>query len=209
MRPLPFPAVQLITGAWTDPTDLEARVSAALRGGVRWLQLRAPGRPAREVHEAALLLAPLLREAGAMFVVNDRADIALAARADGVHLPEAGMSPADARRLLGPDAWVARSVHSIAAIEATAPGTVDAFQFGPVFDTASKRKFGSPQGLDALARAADAARTAGTAPVIAVGGVTRSNEADCRRCGAGAVAVIGAIWNAGDVEAAAREWTGG
>ncbi|MFN2375913.1 MAG: thiamine phosphate synthase [Candidatus Binatia bacterium] len=208
MRALPSPSVQLITGAWTDLADLEARVSAALRGGIRWLQLRSPGRPARELHDAALHLAPLLHEAGALFVMNDRVDVALAARADGVHLPEAGMSPSDARRLLGPDAWVARSVHSLAAIEATAPHTVDAFQFGPVFDTASKREFGAPQGLEALACAAEAAR-AGATPVIAVGGVTRRNETDCRRCGARAVAVIGAIWNAGDIEAAAREWTGG
>lgn len=209
MRALPSPAVQLITGDWSDLGDLEARVSAALRGGIRWLQLRSPGRPARELHEAALLLAPLLRAAGAMFVVNDRVDIALATGADGVHLPEAGMSPADARRLLGPDAWVARSVHSIAAIEATPANTVDAFQFGPVFDTASKRAFGAPQGLDALARAAEIARKAAAVPIVAVGGITRSNEADCRRRGAGAVAVIGAIWSADDVEAAAREWTGG
>jgi thiamine-phosphate pyrophosphorylase len=201
-RPLPDPPLQLITGAWRDLADLEARVAAALRGGIRWVQLRAKERPACELYEAACRLAPLLREAGGLFVVNDRVDVALAARADGVHLPENGMSAADARALLGDGAWIARSVHSIEAVRADE--SLDAVQLGPVYETASKRAFGAPLGIDRLALAAK--RTGhGMPPVIAVGGITAGRIGHCLSASASAVSIISAIWDATDVEAAARE----
>jgi thiamine-phosphate pyrophosphorylase len=205
MRCLPSPPVQLITGPWRDAADLRARVEAALRGGIRWVQLRANRRSGRELYDAAMLLAPMLREAGAMFVVNDRVDVALAVGADGVHLPEAGMAAADARRLLGADAWIARSVHSVDAIAASSPGDVDAFQFGPVFETASKREFGEPQGLGRLGEAATAAH-ARRARLLAVGGLTAERAAACLGAGANAASVIGAIWDAAEVEASARRF---
>src|SRR5688572_26190970 len=128
-RTLPDPPLQLITGTWRDAADLEARVAAALRAGIRWIQLRAKQRPAREVYEAACRLAPLVDDAGGLFVVNDRIDVAIAAGAGGVHLPEVGMSASGARALLGPDAWIARSVHS--ADGARADEALDAVQLGP------------------------------------------------------------------------------
>lgn len=207
MRPLPFPPVQLITGPWKDPHDLRARVDAALRGGIRWVQLRARERGARDLHDAAGAIAPLLRDAGALLVVNDRIDVALACGADGVHLGEAGMSARDARRLLGAGAWIGRSVHSVDAIQAMRGDDTDAVQFGPVFDTASKREFGEPQGLGRLARAALASGSGCGAALIAVGGISASRVRMCRDAGAGAVAVIGAIWDAEDVERAARCFT--
>lgn len=201
MHALPAPAVQLITGAWSDRDDLARRVEAALRGGIRWIQLRAKDRPARELHDAAARIAPLVRACRGRFVVNDRVDVAIAVGADGVHLPERGMPTTAARRLLGDTAWIARSVHSIDAVHAIQDEALDALQFGPIFDTPSKRAFGEPQGLERLARAAHAAtRTA----VIAVGGVTADRARECRTAGAAAVSVIGAIWDAGDVESAAR-----
>lgn len=205
---MPQPPVQLITGPWRDHADLRSRIDAALQGGIRWVQLRAKDRSARELHDAALMLAPMLREAGALFVVNDRVDVALAAGVDGVHLPEDGMCPLDARRLLGNEAWVARSVHSVAAIGRAASEGIDAVQFGPVFETASKRAFGAPQGLAALQHAAEEARRAGVA-LVAVGGIDRVRAATCFKAGADAVATIGALWEAADIEAAAREWTAG
>lgn len=204
-RPLPLPAVQLITGPWRDLEDLRRRVEAALAGGIRWLQLRSKERSARDLLDAALVLGPILREAGALFVVNDRVDIARIAGADGVHLPEHGMSPREARRLLGEDAWLARSLHSADALGVSDRRDLDAVQFGPVYDTASKRRFGAPQGVEALSRFVE--ETAGdTMPVIAVGGITTEGAAACRRAGAAAVSVIGAIWEADDVEAAARRF---
>jgi len=209
MRAVPSPPVQLITGVWRDAGDLRARVRAALGGGIRWVQLRAKERSARELHEAACTIAPMLREAGGLFVVNDRVDVALAAGADGVHLPEHGMSASDARRLLGDAAWIARSVHSVDAIREAPGGELDAIQFGPVFATASKREFGPAQGLDELVRAVRASREGCGAALVAVGGLTAERAALCRDAGAAAVSVIGAIWDADDVEAAARAFVAG
>lgn len=210
MRRLPSPPVQLITGPWRDAADLRARVEAALRGGIRWVQLRAKERSARELFDAASLLAPLCREAGALLVVNDRADVALAVGAGGVHLPENGMATADARRLLGEEAWIARSVHSVDGVRAAAASGVNAVQFGPVFDTASKREFGAPQGLEKLRDAATVAIAtpgSGSIALLAVGGLDAARARQCLAAGAAGVSVIGAIWEAADVEAAAREWT--
>lgn len=201
---LPSPPVQLVTGPWRDTDDLVARVGAALEGGLRWVQLRALDRGAGELYEAAMALRSLTRDAGAMLIVNARVDIAIAAGADGVHLPEAGLAPAVARTLLGEGAWIARSVHSVAAIRAMAPGEVDAVQFGPVYDTPSKRGFGAPQGLELLAAAAEAVHGTAATRLIAIGGVNAGRLPACRAAGADAVSVIGAIWEAADVRAAAR-----
>ncbi len=207
MPSLPDPPVQLITGPWTDLEDLRSRVAAALSGGIRWVQLRAKARPATELYAAAMVVAPMLRESGGLFVVNDRVDIALASGADGVHLPEDGMPVADARRLLGERAWIARSVHSDDAIRAMTGAPPSAVQYGPVFETASKRVYGQPKGTRELSAASDVAHGLGI-PLIAVGGITASLAHDCREHGADAVAVIGAIWNSDDIAAAARDFLG-
>jgi thiamine-phosphate pyrophosphorylase len=202
-RPLPNPPVQLITGAWSDVADLRSRVEAALRGGIRWVQLRAKTRPAREICDAAMLLSPMLREAGCLLVINDRVDVAIATRAGGVHLPEDGMPATNARRLLGESAWIARSLHSIGSIRRLRDQDLDAVQFGPIFDTASKREFGPAKGLEDLARAAEMIRN-GTEHLVAVGGICGDRAAACREAGADAVSVIAAIWDSEDVEDAAR-----
>ena len=201
---LPNPPVQLITGAWTDAADLCRRVDAALRGGIRWVQLRAKARPAREIHESAMLLAPMLKEAGALLVINDRVDVAIACAAGGVHLPEDGMAAADARRLLGDSAWIARSVHSADSARIARDQDLDALQLGPVFETPSKHAFGPARGLEDLARAADAIREI-PMRLVAVGGISGERAAACRHAGADAVSVIGAIWDSRHVEDAARE----
>jgi thiamine-phosphate pyrophosphorylase len=124
--------------------------------------------------------------------VNDRADVARAAGADGVHLPEDGLPVGDARALVGPDALVGRSVHGPAAIASSAGA--DFVVFGPVFETASKRRFGPPQGLARLEEAC----AASSVPVLAIGGVTPERIADVLACGAAGVAVQGAILRAAD-----------
>jgi thiamine-phosphate pyrophosphorylase len=200
-RTLPDPPLQLITGTWIDLADLESRVAAALRGGIRWVQLRAKERPACELYEAACLLAPLVHDAGGLFVVNDRVDVAIAAGAGGVHLPENGLSATDARALLGDGAWIARSVHSVDAVQPDE--SLDAFQLGPIYETASKRAFGTPLGLERLRHAALISR--GASPrLLAVGGITAVRICECMEAGAAAVSIIGAIWNASALETAAR-----
>jgi thiamine-phosphate pyrophosphorylase len=131
--------------------------------------------------------------------VNDRADVAVAAGADGVHLPSAGIPPAEARRLLGPGRLVGVSCHSAADVRRAAEGGADFATFGPVFETPSKRAFGPPPGLPALADAA-----ALGLPLVGLGGIDPANAASVRRAGACGVAAIRAWLSAPDPAAAVR-----
>jgi thiamine-phosphate pyrophosphorylase len=139
-------------------------------------------------------LLALVREAlatGARVLVNDRVDVALAAGAHGVHLPERGLALADARALLPPSALVGASRHDLAGVVAAAAAGADLIQLGPIWPSPGK---GAPLGLDALRAARDA--IAGCAQLVAVGGIdseTRAREA--LAAGADAVAAIRWAWD--------------
>lgn len=188
-----LPSVHLITDR-AVALDLPARVAAALRGA-------PPGEVAVHLREkdlggAALLslaraLLPACRARGALLLVNDRIDVALAAGADGVHLPAAGVAPAEARRLLGPAAVVGVSCHAAAEVAAALAGGATFATFSPIWDTPSKRAYGPPVGLAALAAAARQGL-----PLVALGGVEPANAAEAFRAGAAGVAAIRA-WLAG------------
>lgn len=188
----------------TDRTRTAGRpllqvVEAALQGGVDAVQLREKDISTAELCDLASRLRELTRRYGARLLVNDRIDVALAVGADGVHLPVDSFAPGDARRLLGPQALIGVSTHSLEQAEAAAAGGVDFVVFGPVFETPSKREFGPPVGLPALARVS--ANTA--APVFAIGGITAERVESVRGSGARGVAVISAILEADDPRAAA------
>jgi thiamine-phosphate pyrophosphorylase len=147
---------------------------------------------ARSLHD-------LTRRYGARLLINDRIDVALAVGADGIHLPADSFTPADARRLLGADAVIGASTHSVEQAHAAVAGGADFIVFGPLFDTPSKRAFGAPLGLEALAQV-----TVVGAPVFAIGGLTADRVASVRQRGAHGVAVVAAILEADDPCAAAR-----
>jgi thiamine-phosphate pyrophosphorylase len=177
-------------------------IEAALAGGVDAVQLREKNLPARDLLALALRLGSLCRRYGARLLINDRIDVALAAGADGVHLPGNSFQLADARHLLGPSALIGVSTHSLTEARAAAEGGADFIVFGPVFDTPSKRSFGLPPvGLDALAEA-----TRGVSlPVFAIGGVSVDGlDAVCER-GVHGIAAIAALLQAEDPRAAAEQ----
>jgi len=200
-----LPRLSLITGDFTDPADLALRARLALQGGVRWIQLRARQLAARDLYDGAVILRSLTRDFDATLIVNDRVDVALAVGADGVHLPSSGLAPADVRALVGDGLLIGLSVHSQKEIETAADQGLDYVQFGPVYDTPSKRVFGPPQGSAALAAAAAAAHAEGLF-LVAVGGTAPSRVTEIAAAGADAIATIGAIWNAADVRGAAQEF---
>ena len=117
--------------------DLLSAVERALDGGVRAVQLREKDLPGRELLALAEGMRRLTSRYGAKLLVNDRADVALACRADGVHLGVASIPPSVARRLLGPDALIGCSTHGEAELAAAADGGADFATFGPVYATAS------------------------------------------------------------------------
>lgn len=174
----------------------EAALSAASPGAVA-LQLREKDLPARELYELALRLRQICTRAGAPLLVNERVDVAVAAGADGVHLPFDSIGVGMARKLLGPDRLIGVSSHSPPDVAGAAREGADFVVFGPVFDPLSKpaRKHAwGPTGLKA-------ACGAGEIPVFALGGITpertrelfASSEPGARAAG---VASIGAIFAA-------------
>jgi len=154
----------------------------AVERGATVLQLRDPDASARALEREA---AGLVAAAPVPVVVSGRADLALAAGAAGVHLPERDLPVAAARRLLGPGRLVGRSVHSAAAAREAADDGADYVVFGPVFASAS-HPGRAPAGLEALREV-----VAGTPiPVLAIGGVDAGRAAACRAAGAAGFAAI-------------------
>lgn len=134
--------------------------------------------------------------AGAVVLVNDRADLAFAARAHGVHLPARGLPIAAARRLLGPDALIGRSTHAPEEARRAHDEGADYVFLGPIWQTASHPDR-APLGPQAIAAARPAR-------VIAIGGITPARVAECLAAGAFGVAAIRALWDADDPGSAAR-----
>lgn len=177
-----------------------ATARAMLDGGARFVQLRWKEADAAELFAAAGEIGRLAARRGALFVVNDRLDVALAAGADGVHLGQDDLPAADARRLLGPHRLLGVSTHDVEqALRAERAGA-DYVGFGPIFETASKATGYPARGLDALA----AVRAAVRLPIVAIGGIRAQSAPAVLRAGADAVAMISELALASDVAAKTR-----
>ncbi len=166
---------------------------SSLPRGAAAIQLRDKSVSARTLLAAAGPLISFARPLGIPVLINDRVDVALAAGADGVHLPAHGLSLRDARALLGPQALIGISCHS--AEDMGRANGADFCVFGPVFETPGKQA----QGLAALTRAARATAL----PVLALGGVDATNATTCIDAGARGAACIRAVLTARDPAAAA------
>jgi thiamine-phosphate pyrophosphorylase len=181
--------------------DLAEFADAALRGGVDLLQLREKGMEARDELAALEVLADACRRHDALLAVNDRADVALAAGADVLHLGQDDLPVPAARALLGDDVLIGRSTHDARQVDAAAvePG-VDYFCVGPTWPTPTKPGRPAP-GLD-LTRYA--ARLGSTRPWFAIGGIDLDNLDQVLAAGATRVVVVRALTEAADPQAAAR-----
>ena len=201
-----LPDVHLITDRRLAP-DLAARADAALAGlppGRAAIHLREKDLGGRELLALARALLAVCRRRGQRLVVNDRIDVALAAGADGVHLPSAGVSPGDARRLVGPDALVGVSCHSAADVARARAGGASFAFLSLIHDTPSKRAFGPPLGLGVLRDAALLGL-----PIVALGGIDAARAAEARGAGARGVAASRAWLTGDDPAAAVRGLLGG
>ena len=138
----------LITNRLNLPAgkDLFAQVEAALRGGVRAVQLREKDLTAEELLPLAQQMRELTRKYNAKLLINRDIDIALAVGADGVHLGGNAMSVAEARKLVGRDRLIGVSTHSIDEVQKAEKDGADFVTFGPVYATPSKLPFGQPVG---------------------------------------------------------------
>lgn len=175
-----------------DPVELAALV---LRAGARWLQLRSKNASSAELTELARRIAPMCRASGAVFIVNDRPDVARLAGADGVHVGQEDLPPGAARRVLGRPGVIGLSTHDEGQVRAAVEDdSVDYVAFGPIHSTTSKANPDPVQGLEGLRRA----RALCPHPLVAIGGIDAANAPDVIAAGADAVAVIGAVSRAPD-----------
>jgi len=190
-----------------DPARLSGRLprTAArelISAGVRLVQFRDKRASSRQFYETCKELRELLHGAGCSLIVNDRADVARAASADGVHLGQTDLPVEMARRVLATGQWIGTSTHSLEQVVEADATTADYIALGPIFPTASKENPDPVVGLEGLRRA----RQSTSKPLVAIGGVNLQNVREVFAAGADSVAVIAALLDAPDLERRAREF---
>jgi thiamine-phosphate pyrophosphorylase len=182
-----------------DPVE-QARAAGA--GGATAIQLRAKHATDREALAWSAEIRALSHACGALFFVNDRFDLALAADADGVHLGQEDLPPERVPPEVRQRLLIGRSTHTLEQARAAREEPVDYVAFGPVFGTRSKP---SPYAARGLALLTDVVRLVAPRPVIAIGGIDASNAREITRAGAAGAAVISAVAAADDPEQAAHD----
>jgi len=176
---------------------------AAIDVGASIIQYRDKYASSRKLFADAFELRRLTRDAGALLIINDRVDIALAVEADGVHLGQDDLSLGEARRIVGDIYIIGISATCIdEAVEAAEQGA-DYIGLGPIFPTPSKNDAAPPMGLDGLVEI----RETVDVPIVAIGGITIDNIEEVVRAGADGIAVISAVASAPDMTSAARTIT--
>jgi len=187
---LQLPKIYPITDAQVSSLSHAEQVKRLIAGGATFIQLREKRQPARAFYNEAAKALNLARSAGAKLIINDRVDIALALRADGVHLGQTDMPVITARRLLGPHAVIGYSTHNLDQARAALELPIDYLAFGPIFPTRSKDDPDPVAGLDKLRQITS---IAAPMPVVAIGGIGQSTLAEVLSAGADAAALISAI----------------
>jgi thiamine-phosphate pyrophosphorylase len=183
----------------TDGRPLTEVVRRSLDGGVRAVQLREKDLSGAALYRLAVELRRLTSDFGALFIINDHLDIALAVEADGVHIGVNSLPVAAARRVLGRGKIIGYSAHTVDEAWRAQVDGADFATFGPVYHTPSKAAFGEPCGVKKLAEAAAALDI----PVIALGGISLANINEALSANIQGIAVISAIMAAADSRVAA------
>jgi thiamine-phosphate pyrophosphorylase len=173
-----------------------------LEGGATILQFRHKGFFSREVFAQLERVAELCRTAGALYVVNDRADLAALTGA-ALHLGQEDLTPATARKVVGAKTLIGFSTHNETQLRAAATEPADYLALGPIFGTASKQNPDPTVGIDELRRL----RPLTDRPLVAIGGITRANAQSVLAAGADSVAIIGDLFPEDrNVRARTEEW---
>lgn len=187
--------VDVAAGAGWDPLIL---AEALIEGGARCVQVRAKNLASGPLLELSRAVVEAARRFHADVIVNDRADVARLAGAAGVHVGQEDLSPTEARAVVGPDAIVGYSTHTLDQFERALREPASYLAIGPVFGTSTKDTGYDAVGLDLVEAAA---RMAPERPIVAIGGVTLENAASAWAAGARSVAVIGDLLAGNDPRA--------
>ncbi|HEX2695036.1 MAG TPA: thiamine phosphate synthase [Acidobacteriota bacterium] len=176
-------------------------VEEAVRGGTTMIQLRAKGLETREFLELATRMASALKRRSIPLIINDRMDIALACRADGVHLGQDDMPPDMARKLLGKSRIIGVSVNTLKEAREAERLGADYVGLGPIYPTSTKDTDLPVLGPEGIRRI----RKKIGIPIVAIGGINAGNAADVMKAGAAGVAVVSAILGSPDARKAAAD----
>lgn len=184
----------------TRDRSLPSILQQAVEAGLPAVQLRERDLPTSELLRLAQEIRSITSPRAVRLIINDRVDLMLGLNLDGVHLRANSLPVAAVRRVVGVDRLIGLSTHSLAEVRQANRDGADYVVFGPIFDTPSKRQFGSPVGLEQLAEVCRLSAI----PVFAIGGVTGASAPDVLRAGSHGIAVIGSILDQEDAAAATR-----
>ncbi len=190
MSRIVLPRVYPITDCAISGLSHVQQVELLLDGGASFIHLREKTHTPLEFFQDATATLAMAKPRNAVIIINDRADIALAVKADGVHLGQDDLPPEAARRMLGDDAIIGFSTHNLKQAREAIQLPVDYIAFGPVFATSTKQNPDAIVGLETLRRVRDIVVDH---PLVAIGGITLENAEEVLNAGADSVAVISAI----------------
>lgn len=186
---------------------MSALADAYLAGGARFIQIRSKQHASGPFLEVCEDLVARAHAAGAIVIVNDRADIAKLSAADGVHVGQDDLEPASARRILGGASIVGVSTHTAEQVRLAAAMSVDYVAVGPIFGTSTKDTGYRDVGTSFVREAAAILRAADCElPLVAIGGITLERAPEVIRAGAASVAVISDLLSTGNPETRVREY---
>ena len=185
-----LPKIYPITDTALSSLSHTEQVKRLVAGGATLIQLREKNNSGCAFYADAADAIRIARLTGANVIINDRIDVALALGADGVHLGQTDMPVTAARCLLGDDSIIGFSTHNIEQVKAALNLPIDYLAFGPIFPTQSKRNPDPVAGLDALGLIKS---INGRLPVVAIGGIDKSNVVEALSAGADSAAIISAI----------------
>lgn len=193
---IPIPCIYPIIDDSLVPFDkIGETTKAIIAGGAKIVQLRVKRLSSKGFLKSAHIIRKITRDSSAIFIVNDRVDVALLAEADGVHLGQDDLPVKEARKLLGNNKIIGYSTHNIREALETVRLPVDYISFGPIFLTKTKHDAQTPKGIKGLAEV----RKAVDIPIVAIGGITETNIIHVFQEGADSVAMISDILTASDI----------
>ena len=188
--PFSLPKIYPITDVRLSNLSHLEQVEELAAGGAELIQLRDKHASPKDFYESAKKVLEFARSRKIRIIINDRVDVALAVKADGVHLGQDDLPPEQARKILGKRAIIGFSTHSVAQAAEAVRQPIDYAAVGPIFPTRSKENPDRVVGLEGLARVR---RAIGDFPLVAIGGISFETAASVLRNGADSVAVISAV----------------
>ncbi|HEY0428902.1 MAG TPA: thiamine phosphate synthase [Pyrinomonadaceae bacterium] len=190
-----LPKIYPITDARLSGLSHAAQIVKLIEGGARFIQLREKSRAPKDFFADALAAIEIARPKNVKIIINDRVDIALAIKADGVHLGQTDLPPREARRILGEKAIIGFSTHDVEQVLEALNFPIDYLAVGPVFATTTKE---NPDAIIGVEMVKKVREIVGDFPLVAIGGITSKNFREVFAAGADSVAIIGDLLSEAD-----------